>query len=103
MSEESKLISLSPGDPCMHYTDQATSLFHVGYLHNGAAGATTDDLVTYRDVNPSDPTFIRAGGINDPVAIFDGSVIPQGINGTPTLLYTSVSYLPIQWTIAYTK
>jgi beta-fructofuranosidase len=90
------------GDPCMHYTDPSTGLFHVGYLHNGAAGATTYDLVTYVDVN-TDPTFIRAGGINDPIAVFDGSVIPYGINGTPTLLYTSVSYLPIQWTIPYTK
>ncbi|TKA66091.1 hypothetical protein B0A55_11435 [Friedmanniomyces simplex] len=90
------------GDPCMHYTDPNTGLFHVGYLHDGAAGATTSDLVRYVDVN-EDPTFIRSGGINDPVAVFDGSVIPSGINGTPTLLYTSVSYLPIQWTIPYTK
>ncbi|KAK3642079.1 hypothetical protein LTR56_010950 [Elasticomyces elasticus] len=55
------------GDPCMHYTDPSTGLFHVGYLHNGAAGATTEDLVRYIDVN-EDPTFIRSGGINDPVA-----------------------------------
>ncbi|KAI6890851.1 hypothetical protein KC334_g14468, partial [Hortaea werneckii] len=34
---------------------------------------------------------------------FDGSVIPRGINGTPTLFYTSVSFLPIHWTIPYTK
>ncbi|KAK4552098.1 hypothetical protein LTR86_010634 [Recurvomyces mirabilis] len=90
------------GDPCMHYTDPTTGLFHVGYLHNGAAGAKTSDLITWTDV-AEDPTFIRAGGINDPVAVFDGSVIPYGINGTPTLLYTSVSYLPIQWTVPYTK
>lgn len=87
----------------MHYTDPETGLFHVGYLHEGASGATTDDLVTYTDVNPNSEPFIRAGGINDPVAVFDGSVIEHGINGTPTLLYTSVSYLPIQWTVAYTK
>lgn len=91
------------GDPCMHYTDPETGLFHVGYLHDGASGATTDDLVTYKDLNVNSEPFIRAGGINDPVAVFDGSVIEHGINGTPTLLYTSVSYLPIQWTIAYTK
>ncbi|KAK5111666.1 hypothetical protein LTR62_004771 [Meristemomyces frigidus] len=90
------------GDPCMHYTDPVTGLFHVGYLHQGAAGATTDDLVTFKDVG-KDPTFIRAEGINDPIAVFDGSVIPYGINGTPTLLYTSVSFLPIQWTIPYIK
>ena len=66
------------GDPCMHYTDPETGLFHVGYLHLGASGATTDNLVTYRDVNPDSEPFIRAGGINDPVAVFDGSVIEIG-------------------------
>ncbi|KAJ4296857.1 hypothetical protein N0V90_006905 [Kalmusia sp. IMI 367209] len=74
------------GDPCMHYTDPSTGLFHVGYLHEGASGATTSDLVTYTDLNPN----------SEPV-------IERGINGTPTLLYTSVSYLPIQWTIRYIK
>lgn len=92
----------SIGDPCMHYTDPETGLFHVGYLHSGASGAATDDLVTYTDLNPNSDGFIAAGGINDPIAVFDGSVIPSGVNGTPTLLYTSVSFLPIQWTINYT-
>lgn len=89
----------------MHYTDPATGLFHVGYLHDGdgASAATTDDFITYTDLNANSGQSIRAGGINDPVAVFDGSVIERGINGTPTLLYTSVSYLPIQWTIAYIK
>ncbi len=90
------------GDPCMHYVDPSTGSFHVGYLHEGASGATTNDLVTYTDLNPDSAPFIRAGGINDPVAVFDGSVIPTGVNNTPTLLYTSVSFLPIQWTIPYT-
>ncbi|KAF2251827.1 glycoside hydrolase family 32 protein [Trematosphaeria pertusa] len=93
----------STGDPCMHYTDPSTGLFHVGYLHEGASGATTSDLVIYTDLNPNSEPFIRAGGVNDPIAVFDGSVMERGINGTPTLLYTSVSYLPIQWTIRYTK
>lgn len=91
------------GDPCMHYTDPNTGLFHVGYLHLGASGATTGDLVTYKDLNPNSEPFIRAGGINDAIAVFDGSVIERGINNTPTLLYTSVNYLPIQWTIKYTQ
>jgi beta-fructofuranosidase len=90
------------GDPCMHYTSPSTGLFHVGYLHEGASGAITSDLITYSDLNPDSAPFIRAGGINDPIAVFDGSVIEGGINGTPTLLYTSISYLPIQWTIPYT-
>lgn len=91
------------GDPCMHYTDPKTGLFHVGWLHQGAAGATTDDLVTYKDLNEDGAPFIRAGGVNDPIAVFDGSVIPSGVDGKPTLLYTSVSFLPIQWTIPYTR
>ncbi|KAI1469266.1 glycoside hydrolase family 32 protein [Daldinia caldariorum] len=91
------------GDPCMHYADPETGLFHVGWLHLGAAGATTDDLVTYRDVNPEGLPFIVEGGKNDPLAVFDGSVIPSGIDGKPTLLYTSVSYLPIHFTIPYTR
>ncbi|KAL7626507.1 hypothetical protein AAE478_003279 [Parahypoxylon ruwenzoriense] len=91
------------GDPCMHYTDPETGLFHVGWLHGGASGATTDDLVTYYDLNSDGQPFIAAGGKNDPIAVFDGSVIPRGIDGKPTLLYTSVSFLPIQWTIAYTR
>jgi beta-fructofuranosidase len=71
----------SIGDPCMQYTDPTTGLFHVGYLHEGASGATTADLVTYADLNPNSEPFIKAGGVNDPVAVFDGSVIPRGING----------------------
>lgn len=96
------------GDPCMQYTDPHTGLFHAGYLYSGgggqsgAAAATTADLITYQDVN-EDPTFIRAGGKNDPLFVFDGSVIPSGINDSATLLYTSVSYLPIQWTVPYVK
>lgn len=37
------------------------------------------------------------------MAVFDGTVINVGVGGKPTFLYTSVSYLPIQWTIAYTR
>lgn len=92
------------GDPCMMYCDPSTGLFHAGWgVSNGASGATTDDLVTYRDLNDDGAPFIVAGGLNDPLAVFDGSVVPSGINGNPTLLYTAVSYLPIQWTIAYTR
>ncbi|KAJ5871992.1 uncharacterized protein N7529_004345 [Penicillium soppii] len=91
------------GDPCMQYTDPKTGLFHVGWLHNGISAATTDDLATYTDVNPDGNPSIIAGGENDPLAVFDGSVIPNGIDGMPTLLYTSVSYLPIHWSIPYTR
>nr|AHC54391.1 fructosyltransferase [Aspergillus niger] len=92
------------GDPCLHYTDPATGLFHVGFLHDGSgiSSATTDDLATYQDLNQGNQVIVP-GGINDPVAVFDGSVIPNGINGLPTLLYTSVSFLPIHWSIPYTR
>lgn len=93
------------GDPCGHYVDAETGTFHISWLFNGngAAGATTDDLVTYTDLNADGAPFIVPGGLNDPVAVFDGTVINVGIGGFPTFLYTSVSHLPIQWTIAYTR
>lgn len=98
------------GDPCAHYVDPSTGSFHVGFLYSsdnvsGIAAGVTDDLVTYRDIKSETepPVFITPGGVNDPVAVFDGSVIPIGINGTPTLLYTSVAFLPIHFTIPYTK
>lgn len=93
------------GDPCAHYDDPATGLFHVGFLHNGTgiAFVLTDDLVHYYDVRPNGNFSIVAGGANDPVAVFDGSVIPNGVDGKPTLLYTSVSSLPIHWTLPYVR
>ncbi|BCR90343.1 glycoside hydrolase family 32 protein [Aspergillus chevalieri] len=93
------------GDPCAHYVDPETGLFHVGYLHNGTgiASVQTDDLVHYYDVNENGNYSIVAGGPNDPLAVFDGSVIPDGIDGEPTLLYTAVSSLPIHWTLPYTR
>ncbi|KAJ5318363.1 hypothetical protein N7476_004783 [Penicillium atrosanguineum] len=93
------------GDPCAHYNDPNTGLFHVGFLHNGTgiASVLTDDLVHYYDVNPNGNYSIVAGGPNDPVAVFDGSVIPSGVDGKPTLLYTSVSSLPIHWTLPYVR
>lgn len=88
-------------DPCMHYTDTTTGSFHVGYLWNaGSGGATaikTDDLVTFTDVNEGGAQFIKPGGANDPLAVFDGSVIPEGIDGYPTLMYSGVQSLPITW------
>ncbi|PYH77596.1 wild-type from A Japonicus in complex with glucose [Aspergillus uvarum CBS 121591] len=93
------------GDPCAHYTDPATGLFHVGFLHDGEgiAGATTANLATYTDTSGNGSFLIQPGGKNDPVAVFDGAVIPVGVNNTPTLLYTSVSFLPIHWSIPYTR
>ncbi|KAF9265775.1 Arabinanase/levansucrase/invertase [Marasmius fiardii PR-910] len=98
------------GDPTGHYVDPETGLFHVGYLHTtfteekypgGAAAATTADFVTYKDIDTPDPRFIKPGGINDPLAVFDGTVIAPGYQGKPTFIYTAVSFLPISWTRQY--
>lgn len=79
-----------------HYVDPSTGKFHVGYLYSteipprsGAAAATTDDFVTYVDIEPDDPRFIAPGGINDPLAVFDGTVIAPGYKGLPTFIYVN--------------
>lgn len=91
------------------FADPSTGLFHQAYLYtpfnvtgrNAGAGATTADFVTWTDLTPDDPSFIRSGGKNDELAVFDGTVIPSGVDGLPTLIYTSVAYLPISWTVPY--
>ncbi|KAB8199523.1 glycosyl hydrolase [Aspergillus parasiticus] len=93
------------GDPCAHYNDPKTGWFHVQYLYNGTGivGVQTDDLVYYYDIDENGNYTSVAGGANDPLAVFDGSVIPRGIADKPTLLYTSVSHLPIHWALPYTR
>ncbi|KZF22265.1 glycoside hydrolase family 32 protein [Xylona heveae TC161] len=92
------------GDPCVQYTDPKTGSFHVGWIMSqGLGGAMTDDLIHYQDLREDGGPIISPGGVNDPVGVFDGSVFPSGIDGMPTLLYTSVSFLPIHWTIPYPR
>lgn len=98
-------------DPCAHYTDPQTGSFHVGYLWNttteevtspgGITACKTDDLVTYRDVNPLAAKVITEGGKNDPLGVFDGSVVSKGIDGYPTLMYSGVKFMPITWSMSY--
>lgn len=92
-------------DPCGHYTDHNTGSFHVGYLWStspgGLTACKTDDLVTYEDVNPLAEKVIVRGGENDPLAVFDGSIVSKGIDGYPTLMYTGVKSLPITWSMSY--
>lgn len=89
----------------MHYTDTTTGSFHVGFLWNvdpqGATALRTDDLVTFTEVNEGGQHFISPGGENDPLAVFDGSIIPNGIDGYPTLMYSGVKHLPITWSSTY--
>ncbi|KAK7049398.1 hypothetical protein VNI00_005999 [Paramarasmius palmivorus] len=98
------------GDPTGHYVDPNTGFFHVGYLYTsygdepipgGAAAAITSNFVTYEDISFPDPRFIEPGGVNDPLAVFDGTVIASGYQGNPTFIYTAVSFLPISWTLPY--
>ena len=76
------------------FADPSTGLFHQAYLYtpfnitgrNAGAGATTANFVTWTDLTPDDPSFIRSGGKNDELAVFDGTVIPSGVDGLPTHL-----------------
>lgn len=111
------------------FADPSTGMFHQGFLYtpsnvtgrNAGAGARTSDFVTWTDLTAEDPSFIRSGGKNDEIAVFDGTVIPSGVDGLPTLICgfgvsrqtsfrlfllddasdTSVAYLPISWTVPY--
>lgn len=97
------------GDPCAAFLCEATGLFHQGFLytpqgsssHSAAAAVTTSDFVHWQDLHrdSTDPTILRPGGSNDKLAVFDGTVIPKGHHGLPTLVYTSVNSLPIHWTL----
>lgn len=37
------------------------------------------------------------------IGVFDGSVIPKGWNGYPTIIYTSVKNDPVGWNTAETE
>lgn len=89
-------------DPCAHYTDPDSGTYHVNYLWNvnpqGITSCTTNDMVTY---DGCEHHVISPGGKNDPLAVFDGSVIPSGIKSKPTLIYSGVKSLPINWSMKY--
>lgn len=89
----------------MHYSCPDTGIFHVGYLGNGTgiANTKTHNLIHYYEMNENGNYYIVPGGPNDPMAIFDGSVIPRGIDGERTLFYTGVSEPPIYWTLLYSR
>lgn len=89
-------------DPCAHYTDPDSGTYHVSYLWNtdpqGITSCATNDMVTY---DGCEHHVISPGGKNDPLAVFDGSVIPSGIGGKPTMMYSGVKSLPINWSMKY--
>lgn len=62
----------------------------------------TSDFLSYVDFHNYTNASLLENGVtigpgnkNDPLAVFDGSVIPKGYKGNPTLIYTGVHYLPI--------
>ncbi|CAD6891130.1 unnamed protein product [Tilletia controversa] len=98
------------GDPTSLWADPSGSGAIIstiyGYLRtssnpfaNALRAAKTIDFVTFEDWGVT----IGPGGVNDPIAVFDGKAIPKGYKGLPTLLYTAVSYAPISWRVPYVR
>lgn len=75
---------------------------NVSIAGNGIAGATTEDFLTFTDYHSyNNSVEIGPGNKNDLIAVFDGSVIPEGYKGLPTLIYTGANYAPIYWADFY--
>jgi beta-fructofuranosidase len=68
-------------------------------------GAFSDDLIHWTDSGAGwqDPTVIGTGpnGSYDHLGVFSGATVENGYMGYPTAFYTSVSRLPIGWSIPY--
>ncbi|KAE8216261.1 hypothetical protein CF327_g562 [Tilletia walkeri] len=64
---------------------------------NALRAAKTNDYVTFEDWGVT----IGPGGMNDPIAVFDGKAVPKGYKGLPTLIYAAISYSPISWRVPY--
>ena len=101
----------SLADPAALWQDE-NGTFRLGALHanfNGAnvsltnaiAGAKTKDFLVYEDYhNYTNSISIGPGNKNDPIAVFDGSVIPKGYKGLPTLIY--IGYVSPSWFLTET-
>ncbi|THW80295.1 Arabinanase/levansucrase/invertase [Aureobasidium pullulans] len=108
------------GDPTAFWQDEQ-GVFHVSGLYSYLRGpnisitssigsALTSDFLSYVDAHNYTNSSLFVNGVsigpgneNDPLAVFDGSVIPKGYKGLPTLIYTGVHYLPISWSKPYIK
>ncbi|KAE8251618.1 hypothetical protein A4X13_0g3917 [Tilletia indica] len=66
---------------------------------NALRAAKTTDFVTFEDWGVT----IGPGGMNDPLAVFDGKAIPKGYKGLPTLIYAAVSYTSLSWHLPYVR
>ena len=100
-------------DPCAAYYDPAIDGYRIYYQYHHAhvhwgnisfAGAKSDDLVFFEDINSwEDPTAIGTDQPYGPaqLGVFSGSALVDGYKGYPTIMYTSVQRLPISWKINY--
>ncbi|KAG9084681.1 hypothetical protein FRC06_003942 [Ceratobasidium sp. 370] len=84
---------------------------HVMWGNISQASAVSDDLIHWEDVPTWEGTreerlTLYPSQINDRVGVFDGTIIPKGYKGFPTLIYTGVKFVFIPaklgWTIPYT-
>ncbi|KAG8993555.1 hypothetical protein FRB93_001934 [Tulasnella sp. JGI-2019a] len=87
--------------------------FHAGYQSHpnhvywgniSMGAAWSSDLVTWHDYNSwVDPRTLYPSQLYDITGVFDGSIIPEGWNGYPTIIYTSVKNFPVGWNQAETE
>lgn len=87
-------------DPMAIYSTR-NGTFHVGYECNpyrniwgncSQCSASTTDFVQFKDYGSwKNPITISPTQLYDIRGVFDGTIIQNGFNGHPTLIYTSVS------------
>lgn len=106
-------------DPCGMMYDPTEDTFHLMYQWHpyhvnwgniSWGHATSKDLITWTDVggwegNAAQSLVTGPSGSYDHLGIFSGSAQPVnltgGQDGTLTIFYTSVDYLPTNWRIPY--
>jgi beta-fructofuranosidase len=98
-------------DPCGLGFDLVTGMYHVAFQWNHTGNdwgniawgwATSKDLVTW---NVSSKACLSPDALYDRCGVFSGCLVPADIskrsNSTLTYFYTSVSKLPIHYTLPY--
>ncbi|GAO51594.1 hypothetical protein G7K_5693-t1 [Saitoella complicata NRRL Y-17804] len=100
-------------DPCAPYYDEETGLYHVFYQWNpwgvewgnmSWGHAWSKDLVRWENAKEPVLVPVKEGGGWDGEGVFTGCAIPRGgEEGVMTAAYTSVSALPIHYTLPYLR